>query len=82
MAAFHQVSDQVASLMGHGSGDVSFENLARLMGDGRAIDLSSPAFQQILRTLEGEMEKNPEQVERLRAQFFGSGGSSEEDDNE
>ena len=57
MAAFSQVSDQVASLMGHGSGNVSFENLARLMGDGRALDLSSPAFQQILQTVEGEMRR-------------------------
>lgn len=80
MAAFSQVSDQVASLMGHGSGDVSFENLARLMGDGRALDLSSPAFQQILQTLEGEMAKNPEQVERLRDQLFGALGGAPDSD--
>ncbi|MFT3927198.1 MAG: hypothetical protein QM778_31925 [Myxococcales bacterium] len=72
LAAFSQVSDQVASLMGHGSEGVSLASLARLMGDGRALDPSSPAFQQILHTLEGELERNPEQVARIAEQFFGA----------
>jgi hypothetical protein len=71
MAAFNQVSDQVASLMGHGGDNVSLASLARLVGDGRALDPTSPAFQQILHTLEGELEKDPEQVARLAEQFFG-----------
>ena len=82
MEAFSQVSDQVAALMGHGRDGVSFEGLARLMGDGRALDLASPAFQQILRTLEGEMARDPAQVERLRAQLFGGQGEPEDGEPE
>jgi hypothetical protein len=80
MAAFSQVSEQVAALMGHGGENVSFESLARLVGDGRALDPTSPAFQQILQTLEGEVEKNPEHVARIAEQFFGARGQSEEEE--
>jgi hypothetical protein len=65
--------------MGHGGENVSFQSLARLIGDGRALDPTSPAFQQILQTLEGELEKNPEQVARIAEQFFGERGETEDE---
>ncbi len=70
-AAFSQVSAQVASMMGHGPGDVSLAGLLKLGGDGRGLDLASPAFQQILSTLEQELEKDPSQAARLREGLFG-----------
>ncbi len=75
MSAFSQVSDQVAALMGHGAEHVNFETMARLVGDGRALDPSSPGFQQLLSALQGELEKNPEQVARIAEQFFGGPAS-------
>jgi hypothetical protein len=51
--------------------DAALASLARLAGDGRSLDLSSPAFQQLLQALEGELEKAPEQVARIRALLFG-----------
>ena len=80
MSAFSQVSDQVAALMGHGGEHVSLQSLARLVGDGRGLDPSSPGFQQLLGALEGELAKNPEQVARVAEQFFGGAVSHKDED--